>query len=244
MPLPKPSHLQDEAVIKWKRGDRIVVMYDKNEHYVATVTNLRKKPRSQMLHIVYDEGSKEWISSRSKYVKGLSNKGTKRVKPISDSELSRWVDDPGEPAKRTLLDPPDVRPDPITKKKESKKLRKLWDQYKSQYRELMKEVRTGVTLAGDRDLDPKVYALFNHLIYKGASWSPKQLDRFRKGQPVAARNEFIVARRIIGTLQNQAKDQTHKKAGDKKMRKSMTGIAVSLEGLWELLGSIVPHYES
>ena len=99
------------ARIEWSKNDRIILKLDENEYYVATVTRIKKEGRKLILRVKYDDGSGEWINSRSKYIIGRTPIKRKKLTGISKSDLRKWKLDTGEPSHRIVKDPPDVKPD-------------------------------------------------------------------------------------------------------------------------------------
>lgn len=73
---------------EYKKGDRIIVKYEENAYYVATVTQMRG---GNKICFVYDDGSKGSALTNSGKVVGYATTNRKRMKPISKSELPRWL---------------------------------------------------------------------------------------------------------------------------------------------------------
>lgn len=73
---------------KYNKGDRIVVKVAKNNNFLATVT----MNRNDSVYFRYDYGEGDSLPAHSKKILGLSK--SKRVvkKPISDSDLSKYLE--------------------------------------------------------------------------------------------------------------------------------------------------------
>ena len=87
---------------KWKRGDRIVVHYENDDYYLATVTITRQN----LIYIEYDDGDKESFSFRSKRIIGKAKNRSKKS-AISKSDLSNFLikTDPPEPKPKKVKSP-------------------------------------------------------------------------------------------------------------------------------------------
>lgn len=87
---------------KWKRGDRIVVHYENDDYYLATVTITRQN----LIYIEYDDGDKESFSFRSKRIIGKAKNRSKKS-AISKSDLSNFLikTDPLEPKPKKVKSP-------------------------------------------------------------------------------------------------------------------------------------------
>jgi len=71
---------------KWKQGDRVVVHYEKDEYYLATVTTTRQN----RVYLEYDDGSKGSYPIRSKSIIGKAKK-RKRKSAISKNDLPSFL---------------------------------------------------------------------------------------------------------------------------------------------------------
>jgi len=87
---------------KWKRGDRVVVHYENDDYYLATVTTTRQN----FIYIEYDDGDKESFSFRSKRIIGKAKK-RRNKSAISKNDLSNFLikTDPPKPKSKKVKPP-------------------------------------------------------------------------------------------------------------------------------------------
>ena len=107
-----PTHKTQAARrLDWERGDRVIVMVDEDEYYVATVTSIKAEGRGRgdALHIIYDEGTKEKILARSKYIVGKARIKKQRINPISETNLNKWLGETGDATYRGIEDETEKR---------------------------------------------------------------------------------------------------------------------------------------
>ena len=101
--------------LEWKKGDRMIVMSDEDEYYIATVTKVKKDKKGKWRVIVkYDDGSKDKLPIRSKYIFGRTEHKRRRVRGITKKQAQELLVIPQEKPVQKVQKPKQKSPEPPT----------------------------------------------------------------------------------------------------------------------------------